>query len=143
MKVIVAGLGIQGRKRAAIARHDVVATVDPVVPEADYRKIEDIPLDVYDAALVCTPDDAKVELVMHLFGPIPDEPVLWACERFENRAYDYFLIGFPGKRPMIKLEGSLLSWRNSFSMDLIGESGSIHVKSLCKWGPTSLIIRDR
>lgn len=247
MRVIVVGLGIQGRKRLAVAGADAVATVDPVVPTAHHRVIEDVPLDSYDAALVCTPDEPKEALLAYLLGHgkhvlvekpllakgsanlkrlaaiaeqtravcytaynhrfephiaaakelldagtigtvyqarffygngtardvrnsawrdrglgvIPDlashlldmvvflfgrpavAPQVWAHERFENQACDYFMIGFPGSRPMLKLEGTLMSWRNSFFLDIVGEKGSIHITSLCKWGPTSLIVRHR
>ena len=64
--MIVVGLGIQGAKRRAIAGPDVVATVDPVRAEADVRCIEDLPANAYDAALVCTPDHAKLELLTYL-----------------------------------------------------------------------------
>jgi len=66
MRVIVVGLGIQGNKRKQIAGADVVATVDPLVPGADYRSIEEAPADSYDAALLCIPDDPKVRLVRFL-----------------------------------------------------------------------------
>ena len=66
MRVVVVGLGVQGRKRRAIAGADVAATVDPVNPEADYRNVSDVPIGDYDAALVCTPDDAKIELLTSL-----------------------------------------------------------------------------
>lgn len=66
MRAIVAGLGIQGRKRLAIAGRDAVATVDPVVAGADFRRLEDVPLTHYDAALVCTPDETKIELLSYL-----------------------------------------------------------------------------
>lgn len=66
MRVIVVGLGIQGNKRRQIAGVDVAATVDPLVPGADYRNIEDVPTDRYDAALLCIPDDPKVGLIRHL-----------------------------------------------------------------------------
>jgi scyllo-inositol 2-dehydrogenase (NADP+) len=66
MRAIVAGLGIQGRKRLAVAGPDAVATVDPVVADADFRRLEDVPLERYDAALVCTPDEAKIELLGYL-----------------------------------------------------------------------------
>ena len=247
MKVVVVGLGIQGRKRAAVAGTDLVATVDPVIPDASVRRIEDVPLDSYDAALVCTPDSAKLELLAwllargkhilvekplvasadadletlkalaagtgavcytaynHRFEPhlatvkrlidedrighvyhcrmfygngtarefrnspwrdrglgvVPDlashmldlclfffgrpagtiQP--WTCQRYENASYDYFLVGFPDARPVLTLEGTLLSWRNTFGLDLIGERGSIHVTGLCKWGPSALVVRDR
>ena len=66
MKLAVVGLGIQGRKRLAIAGGDVAATVDPAVAGADYARIEDVPLGAYDAALVCTPDAAKLGLLAYL-----------------------------------------------------------------------------
>ena len=62
MRVIVIGLGIQGVKRRAIAGAACVATVDPDREEADYRHVGDVPLGSFDAALVCTPDGAKVEI---------------------------------------------------------------------------------
>ena len=68
MRVIVVGLGVQGRKRVAVAGPDVVGTVDPVQPDAAYRALGEVPLDAYDAALVCVPDDVKVELLTHLLG---------------------------------------------------------------------------
>jgi predicted dehydrogenase len=63
MRVIVAGLGVQGHKRRAFAGKDFVASVDPVNPEADFRRIEDVPLDRYDAVLACIPDAPKTELL--------------------------------------------------------------------------------
>ncbi|OFZ86867.1 MAG: oxidoreductase [Betaproteobacteria bacterium RBG_16_64_18] len=68
MRAIVVGLGVQGNKRRAVAGREVVATVDPVHPEADFRSLADVPLGSYDAALVCTPDDAKIELLTHLLS---------------------------------------------------------------------------
>jgi len=66
VRVIVLGLGVQGAKRRAIAGADVVATVDPGSPEADVARVEDIPPDAYDAALVCSPDDTKLDLLAYL-----------------------------------------------------------------------------
>jgi predicted dehydrogenase len=247
VRVVVVGLGIQGRKRLTVAGRDVVASVDPVIAEATCRRIEDVPLGSYDAALVCTPDAAKLQLLTYLLGHgkhvlvekplvaaddaelqtlkalaerngaacytaynhrfephlatvkrlldedrigrvyhcrmfygngtardvrnsvwrdrglgvIPDlashmldlylfwfgrpqgAPHVWTAQRYENAAFDYFLLGFPAASPVLKLEGTLLSWRNTFGLDLVGERGSIHVTGLCKWGPSSLIVRGR
>ena len=66
MRVVIVGLGVQGRKRRAVAGGDVVATVDPTIAEADHRRLSDIPADRYDAALVCTPDGAKPALIDEL-----------------------------------------------------------------------------
>ena len=68
MRVIIVGLGVQGIKRRAVAGKEVVATVDPVHAEADYKSLADVPLSTFDAALVCTPDDVKLELLTHLLS---------------------------------------------------------------------------
>ena len=246
MKLLVIGLGVQGRKRAAIAREDVVATVDPVVPEATHRHIEGVPLDVFDAACVCTPDQIKFDLVRYLlrhgkhvlvekpliahdldqlhgvarlaqttgaacytaynhrfephiarlktlletetigpaylarclygngtaaevnrspwrdqgsgvladlgshlldlslflFGASDRRFELWSANRFENQAFDHVLFGSRGG-PALELEGSLISWRNTFTLDVYGPRGSAHIHGLCKWGPSLLTIRQR
>lgn len=247
MKVVVVGLGIQGRKRLAVAGAEGIGAVDPVAAGASWTRIEDVPLGDYDAALVCTPDEPKVALLTYLLshgkhvlvekplvaatdaelealkalaartggvcytaynhrfephlatvkrylaedrigrvyhcrmfygngtardvrnspwrdkglGVIPDlashmldlvlfwfgrpagTPQVWTVQKHENAAFDYFLMGFPDAAPVVKLEGTLLSWRNTFGLDLIGERGSLHVTGLCKWGPTSLVHRGR
>lgn len=246
MRSVIVGMGIQGRKRAAIAGPDVVATVDPVSPEARYRAIEDVRLDSFDAALVCTPDAAKhsllkyllsngkhvlvekpllvphdselqelqsiarrtgaacytaynhrfephlrslkqildsgtlgkihqarffygngtardvrnspwrdkgsgvltdlgshlLDLSMFLFGSSRRSFRLWACHRLENLAPDHCLFGSE-EPPVLQCEMTLLSWRNHFTLDVVGELGSAHVQGLCKWGPNTLTIRRR
>lgn len=246
MKVIVVGLGVQGQKRKRVAGRDVVAVVDPVNPEATHKHIGDVPAGSYDAALLCTPDDIKIELMAgllaagkhvlvekplvrgaagdlealetatkkaqvacytaynHRFEPglarlrgllasgalgrlysarlfygngtarlvresawrdsgsgvlrdlgshlldllrfffagiDPDFQVV-SANRFENRAYDHVVLAANGPM-LIQLEMSLLSWRNHFSCDIYGEKGSAHVSSLCKWGPSTFIHRER
>jgi len=66
MRVIVVGLGVQGKKRQTVAGDEVVATVDPIHPEATYRKIEDVALGIYDAALLCIPDEPKMAMLEYL-----------------------------------------------------------------------------
>src|SRR5262245_19985659 len=63
MRVLVAGLGVQGYKRRAVAGHEFVASVDPVNSEAEYKRLEDVPLDSYDAVLACIPDAPKMDLL--------------------------------------------------------------------------------
>lgn len=65
MRVIVAGLGVQGHKRRRFAGKDYVASIDPINSEADYRHIEDVPLSNYDAVLACIPDEPKFELLSY------------------------------------------------------------------------------
>jgi predicted dehydrogenase len=246
MRVIVAGMGVQGKKRVAVAGDDVVAAVDPVPGAARYADVSQVPLGEYDAALVCTPDSAKPELLRYLLGhgkhvmvekPMPGgaqigalealarsrgvacytaynhrfEPHIarlkqvleagtlgriylarffygngtatdvrrsewrdrglgvlpdlgshlldmalflfgagplevphedWGFDRFENRSCDHVLFGARGT-PVLQMEATLLSWRNTFQLDLFGEHGSAHIDCLCKWGPSSLAIRKR
>lgn len=65
MRVIVAGLGVQGYKRRKHAGEDFVTSVDPVNQEAEYRNIADVPLGSYDAVLACIPDEPKVDLLRY------------------------------------------------------------------------------
>jgi len=68
MRVIVAGLGVQGQKRRAVAGTEVVATVDPFHPEAQYKHVADVPVGSYDAALLCIPDEPKIEIIDFLLS---------------------------------------------------------------------------
>lgn len=233
----------------AVAGHDVIATVDPASQEAAYKTLEQVSLDDYDAACVCTPDHVKLpileyllthgkhvlvekpliaqngveeatlnrvaelarkratacytaynhrfephlvrlkeiinsgmlgniyiargfygngtardvrtspwrdqglgvlsdlgshllDLCVFLFGHVFSQPIVWSQHCFENVAADHALFGFEG-RPAIQFEATLLFWRNSFALDIIGERGSAHVSGLCKWGPSSLTMRTR
>jgi predicted dehydrogenase len=42
--------------------------VDPVNTDAQYKRLEDVPLSAFDAALVCTPDETKIELLTYLLS---------------------------------------------------------------------------
>jgi scyllo-inositol 2-dehydrogenase (NADP+) len=97
-----------------------------------------------DRGMGAVPDLASHMLdLCAFFGIAHGPPRAWLTRNYENQACDHFLIGFPDGLPAVTLEGSLLSWRNTFSLDLVGEFGSIHVTGLCKWGPTSLVVRER
>jgi scyllo-inositol 2-dehydrogenase (NADP+) len=65
MRVVVAGMGVQGRKRKRFAAGDYVGSVDPVGEEADHKSLRDVPLDRYDAVLACIPDEPKLDLVRY------------------------------------------------------------------------------
>ena len=89
MRVIVVGLGVQGYKRKHFAGDDFVADVDPENTEAKYRKIEDVPLRDYDAAMLCVPDGPKTELLNYLIEngkhTLVEKP-LWAITEEEISA---------------------------------------------------------
>jgi scyllo-inositol 2-dehydrogenase (NADP+) len=247
MRVVVAGLGVQGHKRRHVAGADFVAAVDPVNSEAEYRRIEDVPLASYDAVLACIPDEPKVGLLDYLlrhgkhvlvekplwadddadiaqlaavakkngvvcytaynhrfephfvrmrdviksgqlgaiyrcrmfygngtarlvrdsewrdqgagvlpdlgshlldtarfwFGDIGDHFAIISSRCFENRAPDHVVLGSRGATPQLELEMTLLSWCNHFTCDVFAENGSAHIRSLCKWGPSTFTLRTR
>src|SRR3974377_2033934 len=66
MRSIVVGYGVQGKKRLHVAGPDAVGIVDPFYEKADWRDVRDVPPGPYDAALVCTPDEPKFEILRHL-----------------------------------------------------------------------------
>ena len=246
MRVVVVGGGNQGGKRAKVAGLDLVAVVDPFQAAAKFRAIEEVSLDSYDAALVCTPDSAKPGIIRHLlangkhvlvekplmgepgcsledlarlaerancvcytaynhrfephilrlkqalddgwlgqvyqakffygngtardvrnsswrdsgYGVLPDlgshlldwtlmlfgrpqvPPSVWAAHRFENRSFDHYHFSFQGN-PALDYEMTMLSWRNTFRLDLFAENGSAHIDGLCKWGPSVYTERRR
>jgi predicted dehydrogenase len=247
LKVIVVGLGVQGVKRRASAGGDFVASVDPANAKADHKSVREVPLERYHAALVCTPDEPKLDLLEYLLSHgkhVLVEKPLWAprdqdirrleriarehqavcytaynhrfephyvrmrdtlasgvlgavyhcrmfygngtarlvrdsawrdtgagvlpdlgshlldtanfwfgeltapfevisARAFENRAPDHVVIGSREARPQLELEMTLLSWRNHFTCDIFAERGSVHIRSLCKWGPSTFTLRTR
>jgi scyllo-inositol 2-dehydrogenase (NADP+) len=66
MRVVVVGLGVQGHKRRRFAGTDFVCSVDPNNADADHRNLSDVAPDTYDAALLCVPDAAKIDLLNYL-----------------------------------------------------------------------------
>lgn len=246
MKIIVVGLGVQGRKRVSVAGEDVIYTVDPYLDDADFKNIKEVPLSNYDAALLCIPDDPKIEIIKYLLankkhvlvekplltdssadllslqdlaeknhvtcytaynhrfephfvkakkiiesgqlgtiyqlrmfygngtarlvrnslwrdqgaGVLPDlgshllDTVLFwlnrkdltyqiqSAKKFENNSLDYVAFG-ANSEVVVQLEATLLSWRNDFYADIYAENGSLHIHSLCKWGPSTLTLRFR
>lgn len=247
MRTIVVGLGIQGNKRQVFAGSDLVTTVDPVNPNAKFKNVKDVPLDSYDSALLCTPDQVKFELIRYLltnkkhvlvekpllaptndelnelqalakqngvtcytaynhrFEPhivnlkkvidsgelgeiysarffygngtardvklsvwrdkgtgvlpdlgshlldmamfllgdkVPSNFVPWSFNCHENNAFDHVVFGAQSK-PLVMMEATLLSWRNSFYADIYAEKGSAHIDCLCKWGPSKFTVRKR
>jgi len=247
MRVVVVGLGIQGRKRAHVAGHDVVATVDPVVADATARDLWKIPVDSYDAALLCVPDGVKSELLHFLIGQqkhaLVEKPLYaatvaelvslqqsaraegvllytaynhrfephiararqllaegavgmvyrislyygngtarlvrespwrdrgtgvlqdlgshvldiiaqWSSRpaddyrvvsltAYENHSPDHAAFHAVGHSPHVFAELSLLSWRNHFRAEIVGDSGSLHIDGLTKWGDSYLTWRRR
>src|SRR5262249_7778344 len=83
LKVIVVGLGVQGRKRREAAGAEFVAPADPVTPAAHSKRLGKVPQADYEAALVCTPEEPKAEVLGCLLGHgkhVLVEKPLWTAE---------------------------------------------------------------
>ena len=77
------------------------------------------------------------------FGQPAEDFNVLSARCFENRAPDHVVLGSRRSRPQLELEMTLLSWRNHFTCDVFAEKGSAHIRSLCKWGPSTFTLRRR
>ena len=247
MKVLVVGLGVQGRKRSELLGREFIGSVDPQSKDATYLDISDAPIDSFDTVFLCVPDDQKIKLIEycilykkhvlvekplitkdpselttlqtkanlagvlvytaynHRFEPhframkeildsqelgkifsvrmfygngtsqlvkasqwrdqgmgvvsdlVPhllDTLAFWLgvnklndlyirSHNFETIAPDHAVVHANLSGVAVQLEMSLCMWRNSFFCDIIGDKGSAHISSLCKWGPSVLTVRKR
>jgi predicted dehydrogenase len=87
-----------------------------------------------------------LDTALFWFGEVTEDFSVLSARCFENRAPDHVVIGARGARgksPQLEFEMTLLSWRNHFTCDLFAEKGSAHIRSLCKWGPTTFTLRTR
>ena len=66
MRYLVVGLGNIGSRRRTLLGERCVATADPYNPAADFRSVQDVPRDAFDAAVLAIPTEAKPALVEQL-----------------------------------------------------------------------------
>ena len=84
-----------------------------------------------------------LDLLDYWFGPHASEYICIDAQCHENNAPDHVVIFNRAANIKIEMEATLLSWRNHFSCDIYAEKGTLHVESLCKWGPADFIHRQR
>lgn len=77
------------------------------------------------------------------FGDLGEDFQIVSADCFENRAPDHVVLASKTTRPKLEFEMTLLSWRNHFTCDLFAEKGTAHIRSLCKWGPSTFTHRTR
>lgn len=82
------------------------------------------------------------DLLLYFFGKRNFKVDYVNREKLENLSPDYVLTQLSEKFTVL-MEMSLLNWKNTFTLEIIGSNGSIHVDGLCKWGPSVLTIRKR
>lgn len=82
-----------------------------------------------------------IDFAQFLFGYKNGDFEALFLSKTEAKTYDHCLLSTKDRK--IIIEASWIMWKNVFSMDIYGELGSFHMKGLCKWGESELIIRTR
>ena len=62
MRTIIVGMGVQGEKRKKFLGKDYKYSIDKF-KKADFKTIYQVPLDDYDAVLVCVPENEKLKII--------------------------------------------------------------------------------
>jgi predicted dehydrogenase len=68
---------------------------------------------------------------------------LFISNKFENISADHAILNSKVNNIFFQLEASYCMWKNKFYCEIIGEKGSLHLNSLCKWGRTVFKYRKR
>lgn len=65
---LIIGAGIQGIKRLESVKKyfNFVGYVDPISTLSKYRSLKEVPIKLYDAAFVCSPDSTKKKILQYL-----------------------------------------------------------------------------
>lgn len=63
IKILLVGFGIQGQKRYKIEKKNIVAIVDPAYEKANFKKIQDVPIEIYNTVFICTNDEEKNKII--------------------------------------------------------------------------------
>jgi len=82
-----------------------------------------------------------LDLAGYLLGCRGTEFVAWDLQRYESASFDHAILASADR--CLVLEMTFLSWKNTFTIELFGERGSLHLHGLLKWGPSELILRER
>ena len=145
MRVIVAGLGVQGHKRRRFAGSDYVASVDPANPDADYRSLQDVPSELYDAVLACIPDEPKLALVRHCIDHgkhvLIEKPLWTPCDediqQLEHAARTRGVVVYTAYNH--RFEPHFVSMRDLISS---GKLGAIYSCRMFYGNGTARLVRD-
>lgn len=82
-----------------------------------------------------------IDLADFLFGYKGPEYLLWKADKVESQVFDHCIFASTDRK--IVLECATIMWKNTFTIDVYGHLGSLHLNGLCKWGPSELLIRQR
>lgn len=66
MRYIIVGCGNIGKKRQRLLKEKCIAIVDPFFNGAEYKNFQEVPIDIYDAAIIATPNNCKIDILKYL-----------------------------------------------------------------------------
>ena len=78
-----------------------------------------------------------IDLTGFLFGKFGSEFRVWERRGHELKGIDHCILATVDRAVVI--ECSLLSWRNRWRIEVIGERGALEMEGLTKWGPSELV----
>ena len=91
MRVLILGMGVQGQKRKIIAKNDFFGSVDPYFQDANYKNYKDVPISSFDAAIISTPDNIKLELIEYFLNNkkhiLVEKPLLSSSSKNLKKLY--------------------------------------------------------
>jgi len=82
-----------------------------------------------------------IDLTGFVFGKFGADFVVWERYGHELRGIDHCILATADRR--IVIECSFLSWKNRWSIEVVGAKGTLLMEGLTKWGPSELVIRRR
>ncbi len=82
-----------------------------------------------------------IDLTGFLFGRSGAEFVVWERRGHELQGFDHCILATADRR--IVIECSFLSWKNRWSIDVVGAKGTLLMEGLTKWGTSELVVRRR
>ncbi|MDC1375726.1 Gfo/Idh/MocA family oxidoreductase [bacterium] len=88
MRTLIVGMGVQGLKRKKFCKNDFVGFVDPFNPKADFKSLNNVPTDIYDAVLACIPDKPKEDLIKYCIlnskHMLIEKPIILSSKKFDS-----------------------------------------------------------
>ncbi|HEX4835443.1 MAG TPA: Gfo/Idh/MocA family oxidoreductase [bacterium] len=82
-----------------------------------------------------------IDLTGYVFGRFGAEFRVWERAAHELTGVDHCILATTDRQ--IVIECSYLSWKNRWSIEVVGEGGALHMEGLTKWGPSELVIQRR
>ena len=130
-KFVVVGNGVQGNKRKKIDKKNLVCVVDPIDKNADFRHIKEVPLNSFNSALVCTPDNQKIKIIEYLLfhdkNVLVEKPLIGSAKDLKkifNIAKKKKLILYPAYNH--RFEPNIIKVKNLIKKNYFGKIYSVN-----------------